>query len=333
VSQPVVDFIPTTDSLFRNPGLAYVVELPVLGIRTRYETNSRYVSDVVQEAFGTWSGFTESLDESAAPELRVQIVVNEGSERADGHAIVRHFCPDPTRVIMHSPGSVAYVDPLRGEALVYVSTALAGDRAHLRVSFLEAATLALTTHYDRHPIHAAAIRRGDRTVLLAGPSGTGKSTLAYMAYAAGLDVLSDDLVWVQLAPRFRLWGWPRRVHLMPDAHAVFPELGAAAGTVEANGTRKLAVDLTRQSHAFHFTSDRAVVCLLERGHAHAGLERLAPLAIADALTRELTSGFDRYPERLAASVAALTSEGGWRLGLTDDPHDALHLLKRLVDED
>lgn len=329
---PVVDFIPTADTIFRDPKLDYVVKLPVLGMKTRFETNSQYVTDVVQEAFGSWSGFTDPIPEAGASELRVQIVVFEGSERSDGHAPIRHFCPDANRVITHSPGSVAYVDPPRGEALAYVSTALAGDRSHFRVAFLEAITLVLTTHFDRHPIHAAAIRRGNRTVLLSGPSGAGKSTLAYMAYAAGLEVLSDDLVWVQLNPRFQLWGWPRRVHLMPDARSVFPALGEDAGSVETNGTRKIAVDLTRQSEVV-FTSDRVVVCVLERGHTRAELERMAPQAIADALTSELTAGFDRYPERLAASVRALTHGGGWRLGLTDDPHDALPLLRRLVDEE
>ena len=48
MNQPIVDFVPTGDPLLRHPELAYVVELPILGLATRFESNSRLVLDVVE---------------------------------------------------------------------------------------------------------------------------------------------------------------------------------------------------------------------------------------------------------------------------------------------
>ncbi len=59
-------------------------------------------------------------------------------------------------------------------------------------------------------IHAAAVAFGGRGILLPGASGTGKSTIFAHARAAGLDVLSDDLVWLrQSGEGFRLHAFPR----------------------------------------------------------------------------------------------------------------------------
>jgi hypothetical protein len=329
---PAVDFIPTSDALLRDPQLAYSIELPVLGIATRFETNSRYVYDLVVETFGGWRCLPHDAQRFSAAPLPVRVVVHEGAEGGTGHAPVRYLCPDATRVVLHSQGSVAISDPFRGESVAYVTTALASDRAHFRLTVLEAMTLALLSHFDRHPIHAAGIARGGRAVLLAAPSGTGKSTLAYTAHTAGLDVLGDDHVWVQLTPALRVWGWPSRVLLLPEVASTFPEVAGLGTTSNENGEHKLAYDLDPTTDVSRYLADRAVLCILERRRANATLERLTPAALVDGLANKLTSGFDRFPERHDAVVRALTAHGGWRLMLSDNPREALPLLARMLDE-
>lgn len=331
--RPAVDFIPSPDALLRDPRLVYSIELPVLGIATRFETNSRYVYDLVVEAFGSWRCLPYDAQVFPAGGLRLRIVVREGSEGGTGHAPVRYFIPDATREVMHSPGSVAISDPLRGESVAYVTTALASDRAHFRHTVLEGMTLALLSRFDRHPIHAAAIARGGRAVLLAAPTGTGKSTLAYTAYRAGLDVLADDHVWVQLTPALRVWGWPGRVLLVPEVASMFPEAAGLGITWDGNGKHKLACHLDATASVGRHVADRAVVCILERRRADATLERLTPAPLVETLTRQLTSGFDLFPERHDAVIRALTARGGWRLTLSDDPREALPLLEAMLDDD
>ncbi len=50
-----VEFDPPSDPLVRDAELAYDVELPVIGIPVRFESNSRQVIDAVNGSFGVWS--------------------------------------------------------------------------------------------------------------------------------------------------------------------------------------------------------------------------------------------------------------------------------------
>jgi hypothetical protein len=314
-----VDFVPspTADALLRDVPLDFTADLPVLGIATRFETNSAYVAGVIEEAFGRWRSVA-AVENGSLVGVRVRIVVHAGSESPAGHTPVRHICPDTTRVIAHSPGSVGVSDPERRESVMYITTALAEDRANFREAMLEALTLSLLSHFDRHPIHAAAVARDGHAVLLAGPSGSGKSTLAFVAHTAGLDVLSDDRVWVQLTPTFRVWGWPGRVRLLSDA---VPRI---------SNTQKVVIDLPQAIEPSGYMAERATVCALVRGGSHASLDRLSPERIADVLRRKPDPGFDRFPERHDAVVAALAEHGGWQLTLSDDPREALPLLTTLL---
>lgn len=57
--------------------------------------------------------------------------------------------------------------------------------------------------------HAAAVAAGGHGILLPGKSGAGKSTICRHARRFGLDVLSDDLVWLRPAAKaFRLYAFP-----------------------------------------------------------------------------------------------------------------------------
>src|SRR4051812_18752302 len=127
---PLVDFAPTADPLLRAPRLEHVETLSVLGLPTRFESNSGYVLGVVGDAFGEWRAL--GIPDDRAPRLSVRIVVHEGTEHGIGRAPVRHVCPDATRLVVQSPGSVGIADPERGEAVAFVTTALASDRDHFR---------------------------------------------------------------------------------------------------------------------------------------------------------------------------------------------------------
>jgi hypothetical protein len=305
-----VDFLPGADPLLRDVPLEHVVTLPILGLPTRFETNSHYVLDVIEEAFGVWRTTDVALGASLGG-VRVRIVVHAGGEGDVAPVPVRHLCPDATRLVVHSPGSVAVCDPERRESIAYVTTALAGDRALFRGAMLEAITLALLAHFDRHPIHGAAIAANGRAVILAGPSGAGKSTLAYVAHHAGIDVLSEDRVWVQLDPALRLWGWPGGVRLLDDG-----------ASVESKSKHVVTIESRT------LAADHATVCVLACG-AVASLERVSRDVIAESL-RIVDAGFDRFPERHEAVVRALSDEGGWRLTLSSDASDAVPLLEAML---
>jgi energy-coupling factor transporter ATP-binding protein EcfA2 len=325
-----------------------VLTLPVFGIRSLFDTNDASVISAVEDAFGGWRRLDPKLiDATERVEIRIDVVAALAS---GARPAVRHFCPDATRVLVHSTDCVGVSDPQRRNAVACVGPRLVADRAYFRESVLEALTFALLSHFDRHPIHAAGVARDGRAILLAGPSGAGKSTLAHLAHAAGLTVLNDDHVWVQREPTFRVWGAPGMARLVsgeakasasgaptppataapgaPGASAPLVSTGERGHVVERTGKQR--VELTgARTNPSAYVAGRATVCLLERGSA-AALVRAEPHEIALALSSRVDAGFDRFPERHQRVVERLAEPGGWRLTLSADPRDALPLLEEML---
>jgi septal ring factor EnvC (AmiA/AmiB activator) len=91
--------------------------------------------------------------------------------------------PDETRVLLHSAGSTGISDPARSESIAYVTTALATDRAHFRLTVLEA----LRGRLDWPARGTVATRFGQvrdggtrmRGMLIAAPAGAEVRAIAY----------------------------------------------------------------------------------------------------------------------------------------------------------
>ena len=310
----------------------YEVTLPVLGIATRFTTNDRAMLALVDEAFGVWRALEpRRTDGMHSGPAEVRIVVepdrgDDGTERLA--AAIHHSMSDDLRFVARAAGGVAETDPVRRLASLRVSAALAADGARFRTEMLEAAVLALLSCDDRHPVHAAAVAHRGHALLLAAPSGTGKSTLAYACHASGLDLLGDDHVRVQLEPSLRVWGWPARVRLHTEAAE---RMGAAfAPAHELDPKRKAVIDARTGVSASRLVADDATVCVLSRDGRPLALEPLSPASAAHALDAQLAPGFDRFPARWPAVVQALAGRGGWRLNLSPDPFEAVPVVRDLL---
>jgi hypothetical protein len=261
--------------------------------------------------------------------VRVDVVAgDEGPLPPDGHAPVRYTCPDDARVVVKTTASVAVSDPLQRRAVARVTTGLVADHMHFRTEVLEAVTLALLSHFDRHPVHAAAVALNGRAVLLAAPSGTGKSTLAYACHAAGMDLLGDDHVRVQLEPALHVWGWPGRVRLLPTTRD--GPSGEHSDAPASRSTEKIVVDTQDGVSPGRLVASDIQVCLLERADTPARMERVGPDALTQALDAQLTPGFDRFPHRWPRVCTALSRAGGWRLWLSAEPRDGQRLVRQLL---
>jgi hypothetical protein len=320
------------DALYHNVPLRHVVELPVLGVPVRFESNSAAALALVEESFGLWRSLSDSPGLLSNERVRVRLVVHDGDEGAATPAPVTVRLPDPDRVITMTPGSMAISDGRRREGLAYITPALLADATHVRFHVIEGMTLQLVTLCDRCPVHAGAIARGDVALLLAGPPGTGKSTLAYAAQRRGWRVLTDDAAYVQLRPTFRLWGVPGRVRLLPDSRERFAELASVTAGVTADGTEKLDVVLPDASADLAGAlpiASRVGVCLLERGESTPRLAAVPGAEIRAALREGVGLSRARFGAALDDALARLVSADGWRLGLSSDPDAALPLLEEM----
>jgi hypothetical protein len=301
------------------------VTYPVLGVPVRYHSDSPEVLDVAEEAFGCWRGAPLAAEWTGAEPVTVRIRVEPGPDLPGAPANIRTRIREPGGLSLRSAGVRAYADIGRRRAGARITTGVLKQRAHFRYAVLEALTLWIVTGLDRQPVHAAAVVRGGTALLLAGPSGVGKSTLTYAALRAGLGVLSEDCVFLQEAPVPRVWGLPGFVHLHPDAVRWFPELHGASALVR-NGDLKIAV----RSEGVVVGVARAGICLLARG-PRPGLERLPAAEVERAFVEKLEGGFDRFAASIGPRVRRLAEHGGWRLTLPPSAPDAVPELVRMLD--
>lgn len=322
------------DPVYHTVPLRHVLELPVMGIVVRFESNSPAGIAAAREAFGTWEALAarpELIDQGG---IRVRVIVHDGDEGPAPHAPVAWRLPDADRLLIHTPGSIGLVDMGRRDGVAFVTPALLADRAHAQYALLHTLVVPLVDTYDRYPVHAALISRGGAALLLAGPAGTGKSTLAFEAHRHGLFVLSDDVTHIQLTPVFRVWGeLPGRVYLVPSARAHFPELAGHAPTLHASGVEKVVVRFPYDWSVLPDQAPAAVqarVCLLERNGGHAAVSEASAEDVATFLGDGLGIARVMYGPRMNEAIARVAEGGGWKLSLSDNPADAIPYLKQML---
>lgn len=130
-----------------------------------------------------------------------------------------------------------------GVTLTHDGSVEAGDAGRVRAALrgvLHHALAHLLGGRGRLLLHAAAVAREGRAVLLTGPTGAGKSTTAYGAWRAGWSVLADDLVVISPAATGCAVGG---LHRQPNAPAdvVSADESQAGSTAENDPRRRVLV--------------------------------------------------------------------------------------------
>jgi hypothetical protein len=285
-----------------------------MGRRIRIEGDDDALVEAATSALGA-----ERVAGDSPAATRIHLVRGRGGLEAGDVALA----VDGRRLRLSGAGAEGEANADERSAWCSVPPAFIADPQALRSELLDPILLFLLTRDGLVPVHAAAFLLGPTAVLLTGPSGIGKSTLALAALRAGLSVLAEDTVYVELEPTFRLWGLVTAIHVFPtDAPP------AQDGPLRLRGgRRKRAVPIPSAARATN--ADRAILCVLVRG-ADVGLERISSEAARQALS-SLEPGFDLLREETRGAVAALASGGAWRLTLSDRPADAVALLREAFD--
>lgn len=300
----------------------------LLGIPLDLHSNSPTVIEAAERTFGIWHSLEPELI-APGPPSRIDLIVHPASGDAQRTPFTARFHGNTFIAAGGASMITAQLD--RGTALGFVTPELVGDEANFRHAVLEQLALILISRRDRTPLHAGAVVRNGRAVLIAGRSLAGKSTLCYAALRAGFQLLAEDVVYVARSPRLRLWGNPGQIHLLPDAVRYFPELADTQPQLRANGKLKLPIDLAALGgNRRRLWAERAVVCLVERHDlVHSTLETVDPQVLVDAIAARPESGFDLHPE-LAEVAAMVAAMGVYRLVVGRDPSEAVRHLEHLT---
>jgi len=298
----------------------------MLGVPVTFRASSKALIERVRAAYPERPLQRAPLE----PALDVSLIEDASLDSGPGAAVSVEILPQDV-LALDGGGVTARADGRTGRAHARLSPA-AIVAADFREAILDHLTLFLVTRRDRCPLHAGAIVRGQRALLLAGPSGVGKSSLTYAAMRSGFQILADDAVYVQGDPSTRLWGMPPRIHVPRPAGHLFPELRGAPAVARPDGRSKIAVPVSGAQRATAPFEGLTGLCLLKHSRADEGPRRLSMTEAIEDMRTTLQGGFHRFRAELDDCVRRVAIGGAWRVPVTVEPHELVRRVEALMAE-
>jgi len=233
--------------------------------------------------------------------------------------------------------SFAVADLATGCAVGFVSPELVSDISFFRYAFLECLFYVLAVHRSHTPVHCAAVALNGRGALICGPSGAGKTTLAYACAKAGMQIVSDDVVHLELDPvnqRVTLWGNPWTLRLLPDVIQMFPELTGTEVKRRGGHEACLEVDVP---HLFPgsalISCQPTALIFVERDHS--AEQKMDPIENELALKRlgqDIILDDAWVIARHQKALRKLAAIGAYELRYSGAPTVAVELIRNLLQE-
>jgi hypothetical protein len=203
------------------------------------------------------------------------------------------------------------------------SAGIAADTTYWRTVVLPMVLTIVSASVGIAELHCACVSKNQDGILLAGPSRSGKSTLALALAQNGFSLLSDDRTFCSLDNgEVAVWGLPTRLKLRPEAAVWFEEL-----------RNEQPSDTRAGESAFWFDPEdlfglkrvrrcrpRSLI-FLERQEA--SLFRMSQMSPTEALSRLNKDLMAEGPDAVARrswTIARLVDFPSWLLQYGGDPH-------------
>ncbi|GAB4454585.1 MAG: hypothetical protein Kow0031_36510 [Anaerolineae bacterium] len=300
------------------------IRLAPMGLTLRLISNSRAVLAAAEASFGRFG----PPPAEAPPDLTFRLYrhpLDDGPPtapvfRREGNLLIQSAGRDNI-LTAHLPG---------GEALGYFSPAVLADAPYFRWHFLELALYQMLEARGWMGVHASALVRNGRALLLRAASGGGKSTLALAGARSGqFKALAEDVVWLE-PDGGRCWGLPWHFHLLPDAPRLFPELAGQPPRLQTSGEMKLEIEPEQfwPGSTVCRAWPAALVFVARAPGESSRLEVITP-AEARRLWPLAQTGLESQLPHHPAHIRRLTGGATYRLYFGDDIDAALALLAGL----
>lgn len=181
----------------------------------------------------------------------------------------------------HASGALSVLDAVSATAYFWVRDA--GDLALHEVG---APLLSLLGWFFRtrgaQLVHAAAVGRAGRAVLIAGPGGSGKSTTALACLAAGLKHIADDYALVFGVSRPVVHALYATAKLNADSLARLPHFARVVRNPDRESDEKALLDLV-PNVGTRLAEGGAICALVFPRFGTGGAPALTPIAAGEAL--------------------------------------------------
>lgn len=203
------------------------------------ETNAPLLLEWAAAVFGHWG----EPSPEAGNDLRLRLMVHDLPETLPETPVPILRVQEGVFVVTAGQ-SFGLSDRPAGTGFAFLTPALLERPAQAQSWFMESLGLYLVCGRRTATLHAAGVAWKGRGILLTGPDGAGKTTLAYACLRAGFQLLTEDMAYAEPSvDGVRVWGDSRTLNLLPDAVRFFPELKSAPYVTQLNGETKLRVSV------------------------------------------------------------------------------------------
>jgi hypothetical protein len=276
----------------------------LLGAKFRFESDSPELMRLIEWAY---DGLPEHRLSGLEQPLLVRLALSgAGQPGREDEPPPFSMSSAPGVLWAASPSSsIATVSPAARTALVIVARDLLAFPYHVRYELIEMAVFTLAARVQGLlPLHAACIAHHRRGLLLVGASGAGKSTAVLHAALAGVEVVSEDSLFV--APDTLLaTGVANFLHVREEALRFLSAADAAlvrrAGMIRRrSGVPKFEVDLRQRRFRLARRPPQLAAVIELSAREATGASLLAPREPRQVL------------RRLEALQPYAASQPGWR---------------------
>jgi hypothetical protein len=265
-----------------------------MGFAVELHTNS---SQVIDCAAARWPDSPRLFEN---PALQLRVLVENGTAGPLPPAPV-YRAREHLFTFICDQENFAICDFRCGTAWAWLASNVASNEEYLGYFVLDTMIYAMLSERYLTCVHASSVALGGRALLLCGPSGAGKTCLAYACAKRGFALVGDDLT---AFPRRdsgkRIIGKLSNLRFRDTAASIIPELEGLPARVSANG--KMAVELPAHFARIAAHAEAEAILFLDRREkmpprldpvdARQAIDRLAaemPVITRSSYTEQLAS--------------------------------------------
>ncbi len=319
------------DPLSRNLKASYQNTFASLGLLFRFETNTSGIVKACEAAFHS-SGLTQE----AKPDFTIALFEDPAfNERSPWPKPVHRSRQNLFYMCIGAENAVV-ADLEHRYAVGFLSPAMVSDTQVLRRDLIECLAFTMATHgrgATHTYIHASAVSKKNRGVILSGPASAGKSTLAYASAKRGFHIVADDVVYLRNDEgKLTAWGNPWRLRLVPESLRLFPELNEWFASARDTGQPDIVeIELADVLPGCPQTCcEPAALFFLNRSTGSAECQPLDPDKAVELISRDLISDAPDVMEMHFRAWANLASRGAYILHYGENLDSAIEILEQFL---
>ncbi len=320
--------IAARDPLHRDLQADYCEDFEALGIVLRFKTNSPSILEACRTVFRT-----PALSTMAPPRFTICLLEDSSFHEKPpwpnpvfrGYGNLLYFC------VGRENAAAADLD--NGFSIGFLSPAMVRDTSDLCRNFVEClpVTMATPGRGATHSyVHASAVAKGNRGLILSGPPGAGKSTLAYACARRGFRVVADDVVYLREGEvPLTAWGNARRLRLLPETIMLFPELRRRPGLTDQVRRMEIVEIVMEESFpgCLQPSCEPVGLYFLDRSAGDFSCHEIDPEKAVQLLSQDLISDMPDVMEKHQRMWMKLARKGSYMLQYADDLEPVLQKLE------